>query len=750
MTKHNNLYIWYDDIMQFVKVHMSTLFTSQIASFTACGDDLLVLANSHLYQATIQHKMTKLYQLESEYQEYSSKKDIAQFLCSKLSIKRVQHLSNVKEFYCDARGESFIATVGHVAVHVQEPVKEEFDFSLLFDDYQFMDSGIMDISFNVKNETFRANRFVVSSRSEYLKDLIIDAKDGSCIIDDGRLTSGMFQCILIWIYKNNLSEEDLKLVFGVTIDEKAVKRIAQDFVDVVRDWNLGGIFNCIISCKPFNKLTQQTEVMKVKPFKWFAIEAFPDLYDVTILLDENQTLRAHKVILMMRIEYFKMMFHHSWSENSTIDLRHVSINFMKPIVQFAYDNDVDALMKTDFTDNFMFNMCAILDQYLIENVKNIFEAMIMKKVNLRNCAENLDFSFTFNCHLLKEFCLEFICLNLSRLLEGNVLDNLDVGLLQELSEFYRKYFKFETDSNHIITPAFDAPTDEDIEQIIGDFDYSIYMDAVQQAMLQAKKTPKAKNKLTKSELLKRNYEKEGIKTIVDDEVFVEPTTPKSPEVDKHVEAETDAKSWQKKRERKDSGKRKVLTAVKVNEIMMNETAQHEPMVDLKNLRNSLSEEPETTRNIITLADFGIKSKKKLVVLPAAAAKPEVVEVKPAWNMDSVVLKPLNQTTLLDPFKATPAKKKNSSPKTSSTEKNFSSIVRDERKEKLNYEKTKSKSLIMTQIEEKAIMELSEFYNIDNIFDESIKIERKVHKATQALSQWQQQSTGALTYQTNCN
>lgn len=739
MTKHRNLYIWYEDLMQFVKVHISTLFTTQISSISTCGDDLLVLANQHLFQASIQHKVQKMYHQGSEYQEFTLKRDIAQFYCSKMAIKRVQHLSNVKKFYCDPDGESFIAIVAQEALQVIEPDREKYDFTSLLDDYQFSESGIMDVKFIVQGQTIPANRFVVSSRCEHLRDLIRnESAGGICTINDQRLTPLMFHCILTYIYKNSLEDDELKAVLGSKTDKNSSQKIAKDFAGIASDWNLDYILYSLASLKPFSWHVEKPEVTKVKSFKWFSIEALPELYDVTILLDENQTLRAHKVILMMRIEYFKMMFYHSWSEDSTIDLRHVSVNFIRPIIQFAYDNDASALRKANFTDNFLYNMCAILDQYLIENVKNIFEAIIMRKVNLRNCAENLEFSVAFNCHKLKDYCMEFMCLNLSRLLEGNVLDHLEPDVLKELSAFYRKYFNFETDSNHIITPASDAPTDEEIEKVISGFDLTLYNDSTQQAL---KKTPKARSKLTKSELLRRNYEKEGMKNIRYDDAPVEPTTPKSPEVNNNTHnPDSNDKTWQQKRERKDSGKRKVLlSAIKINEIMKTESTQIEPMVDLRSFRKSVSEEPEPTRSVITLADFGIISKKKVVATPAKVEPVEAVEVKPAWNMDNVELKPQSQQTSADPFKAMPSRKKVSSPKAS--EKNFSSIVRDERKDKSNYEKIKSKSLILTQIEEQAIMELSEFYNIDNIFDENISIQRKVLKTSQNLSQWQH-SNGA--------
>ena len=737
MTEHNNLYIWYEDIMQFVKVHTSALFTMQITSISSCGDNLMILANEHLFEASVQHKVTKLYQVESEYQERSMKKDIAQFLCSKLSIKRVPHLSNVKKIYCDVDGESFIAILAHVAIEVKDPEKVIYDFTKLLDECEFVESGIMDVTFEVKRQTFPANKFVVSSRCHHLRDLINQEASMLCKIQEDRVTPEMFNCILVWIYTNKLGDDELNKIFNSTNTEKANKKLARNFVSLCQDWKLDVVLNNISSSKFFCKFIQPPTTVKVNSFKWFSMETLPELYDITILLADNQQLEAHKVILMMRIEYFKMMFYHSWSESTKIDLRHVSINFMKPIIQFAYDNDASAFRKANYTENFMFNMCAILDQFLIEDVKNIFESMIMRKVNLKNCAENLEFSFMYNCELLKDFCMEFICVNISRLLEGSILDTLDIEIMKELSKFYKQYFNFDTDSSHIITPAFDAPTDEEIDKVIEGFDLSSYTEKLQQSM---KKTAKNKNRLSKSELLKRNYEKEAIKNMKndDEEQFVmEQMTPKTPDIDI-------SGSWQKKKERKDSGKRKIPTAALCNEVMKNETIKREPMIDLKNLRNSWSEEvAEPTRSIITLADFGIKMKNKPVVIEDV--KPQslpTLEIKSAWNMDNVELKPHNQheSSSSDPFKSTQTKKKGSSPKPLSfVQKNFTSIVRDERKDKSIHEKIKTKSLILTQIEEKAIMELSEFYNIDNIFDEAIKIQRKVQKASQNLSQWQHQS-----------
>lgn len=52
----------------------------------------------------------------------------------------------------------------------------------------------------------------------------------------------------------------------------------------------------------------------VTTFKWFEHSRLSQFYDITIKLEDNKEIRAHKAILVSRLEYFKMMFIHSWSE----------------------------------------------------------------------------------------------------------------------------------------------------------------------------------------------------------------------------------------------------------------------------------------------------------------------------------------------------------------------------------------------------------------------------------------------------
>ena len=58
-------------------------------------------------------------------------------------------------------------------------------------------------------------------------------------------------------------------------------------------------------------------------------------------------------------------------------------------------------------------------------------------MNIRNVAEMLEFSSTFNAEQLQESSLQFISLNLPVLLEGGLLEPLTSSSLDLLSQTYQ-------------------------------------------------------------------------------------------------------------------------------------------------------------------------------------------------------------------------------------------------------------------------------------------------------------------------
>lgn len=195
---------------------------------------------------------------------------------------------------------------------------------------------------------------------------------------------------------------------------------------------------------------------------------FPELYDVRIICGDDVVLPAHKCILVARLEYFNMMFAHTWAEQSTVNLSTIPPEYMRPIIEFLYSSDVGNFRKQNFSETFLFNMIVYCDQFFIESLRKVCEILILEKITIRKCGEFLDFACMYNCEILKEGCLEFICQNLARVLNYKSLDMCEPEALKNINEHYRKMFKDVFDYR-MITPDSDAVDDELLLSFVDDF-----------------------------------------------------------------------------------------------------------------------------------------------------------------------------------------------------------------------------------------------------------------------------------------
>lgn len=100
------------------------------------------------------------------------------------------------------------------------------------------------------------------------------------------------------------------------------------------------------------------------------------------------------------------------------------------------------------------------------------------------------------------------------------------------------------------------------------------------------------------------------------------------------------------------------------------------------------------------------------IKPSATSSPKECETPNSF------FSPSSSTSHNHSMSKTPSLKRNGN--------SFTKILQDERRQKEYFNKMKSKSLLLTQMEEAAISELKKFYNVENVFDEYIEIERKMY------------------------
>lgn len=98
--------------------------------------------------------------------------------------------------------------------------------------------------------------------------------------------------------------------------------------------------------------------------------------------------------------------------------------------------------------------------------------------------------------------------------------------------------------------------------------------------------------------------------------------------------------------------------------------------------------------------------------------------------DLIVTSPVN------PWKTNPMPTSPETPSPVKTDSNFKSILNEEARQVKNLIKVRSKNLTWTLKEEKAIEDLKAFYNVDNVFDETITVVRANQDLPLATPVWE--------------
>lgn len=434
---------------------------------------------------------------------------------------------------------------------------------------------------------------------------------------------------------------------------------------------------------------------------------------------------------------------------------------MEPIIDYLYSSDFNTFKTQKSSENFLFNMISICDQFFVEQLRKNLEILITERLSIRNCGEILEFACYYNCELLEKVCMEFICSNLSRVLENRTLEQLEAEILFRINKNYRMMFK--TVDYRIIAPYADAIEDELLESFIHDFSVDLDYKNIELGLTKTKS--KFKNKPTRRSD-QRNCEKEAM--IFFSDLSINEPVKNSSICEEDDKIQPEAKLWQKV-DKKDF-KKKTPPAVKINEILQNESKIKTQFINLNSIikspelideiiftsspvKNQDSPSEVHNRTLFSLADvapfktgkLSQKQRKRLSsetncsIIPQSSIIEQPV-IPNVWG--SVVTSP---TKAID-IPAGNSRNKNRSIRneinspssfTSPPESSISSIIRDEKQQKVYYEKTKMKSLALTQMEEAAIEELKRFYNVENVFDESIKVERR-QKVTINFAVWQHQ------------
>lgn len=139
----------------------------------------------------------------------------------------------------------------------------------------------------------------------------------------------------------------------------------------------------------------------------------------------------------------------------------INYGILLPVVNFLYTDSCPEVENCESID-FICNMLIVADQLFIIRLREMCEVALANLITLKNCTELCQFAHTYNATQLKQFCMEFISLNLCTVLENRSLDMLESDLLDEITGYYCKFNPIM--SSRVITPFYNAPNDEVVEE----------------------------------------------------------------------------------------------------------------------------------------------------------------------------------------------------------------------------------------------------------------------------------------------
>lgn len=530
--------------------------------------------------------------------------------------------------------------------------------------------------------------------------------------------------------------------------------------------------------------------------------SYPDLYDITIECANDVVIMAHRCIISSQLDYFNVMLSHNWSEatNNLIKLHTVPAEYMKVIIDYLYHNDIRIIRKQQYKNSFIFQLTEVCDRFMVQRLKDICEILLIERMNIRNCLDKLEFAGVYNCEALEATALKFICYNMGRLLDNNYFDGILPETWARVAYHYRMKLQRRPDLRHVYetnsgdidghislhTYQTEEITEKQILDYVGKF--TVNMDESKSV-----KKPKQSERSKK----RQNYEEEALNAIKRVSLSIEsPTasTPRKPDDAIVREAEQIAKDlsneaarWMKVPEKKDVKSKILLAGLKSNEVLRNEPKEKQQFTPLKlvtppKLSDVGIESPKSGEEAapsvsnFSLSDFTPLKSNKLsqkqrrrqlsqsepsksedMKSPSPWKKtPETPEQPPnPWNLSGATDSSSSPINIASPskrhakdasfndqsFSAPSGSLEMPSSSSSSFKHNgtsFTKILADERKQKEYYIKMKNKPLHLTQIEEKAIDELKAFYNVENLCDEHIVVERCENvMPTVNFAQWTQ-------------
>ncbi|CAH0551472.1 unnamed protein product [Brassicogethes aeneus] len=680
---------------------------------------------------------------KSPFHKFLDKED-----CILVKLEKFPKIHRAISISSDSRGNDFCVIQAYPYTNYTfpeiTPSDMQLNLKLLLEETDEYDI-LHDVTFKVEKRKFPVHRYIVASKCPYLEKIIENNNSNEPVVLPN-INADIFEQCLMFLYTNTcdllrigeLKNERLKNLCDKKIDNKNDTEIEKQ-VEVEKDVSafeyynkinpqqhkekspeikaknpvrmlheLSKKFKCVdlqnaLSNLDMTKYTVKVKsgkLFKAKPIK-FDMRSFPEHWDVVIKCRDDKIIKAHRCIMAARLEYFANMFSMRWgkSENCEITLPFPKSTALA-LLEYIYTDNLSGLENKEMEH--LFRVLILADQLFVIRLKEQCEWLLTNLLTLKNATQILPFAHMYNAQNLKLCCIKFIVGNLAPFLESHALEELDEEILLDIAEVYFNV-KHEI-SCRVITPYSTAVADEEISLVHTQNPVDLELEVEKSGKKSSQKRRSRTHKSSFSE--KRTSESDNNL----DSIIQFPDIPEVIQESKQTIELSDRVKAIMRAQNKLYDEDIKCNFEKIGKNDSGTSFDDFPELSSPPCNTAMGSLTKTPKNKVKMTKVSQKQRKRLSSQSDLnnPGSPVISESpKNPWKTITNVTSP----------QSTP------DGKNLTCKWGMGDIISDEKKQKENLVKLKSKLLFYTQVEDKAIDDLHKFYNTENLSEEIILIER---------------------------
>ncbi|XKL59654.1 hypothetical protein PGB90_000670 [Kerria lacca] len=761
-----SIFLWQESIHRFMKCIFIMKRDIKISAVVLNSNGMLLSTHKgEAFTAQIQNVIKTFAKVNDGFIKVNHRNNQETQECFLLKVKKIKNAHRTINIFSDVKGCNF-AILQCRSVDFLENMPQVnssvycSDFETLLQETCVYDS-LHDIIFQVGTKLFAAHKYILASCcNNYMKSL--KEINGVVIVND--VHPAIFEEMLIFAYTGsssflkegpcstkiqsltnakNINSSSLRYENPLELSIKAAKQFDMNkYIELLKNFSYE---NEHIYRKEDNVLLQKTNLK-------FNRSKLKNLYDIKLKSQDGKIFSAHKCILIARMQYFKSMLSGNWIESSKKYSEYhnmpVSGSVLLEILEFLYtDTTTKSINKKDV--NFWCSLLVAADQFMLQKLKEISENALAHHLDTRNTCDILIFANVMNANQLVFSCFEFICINLASFIYSRSLEKLDDLLMNRLTKYYQNKFKMKRRNIPIYNNSYDPKEIIHAENICP-INWEIIYEPCNEIKIERKPLNPVQKKEKKKRTRKSSLESECVyskenKSNTDEKNYFHEISTSQIET---INEDTSDKEWVEVNKQLKSVKArlKANTAVKSYPQLVEQKENFTPLKVKENVLTCsgsvVESEIGTKCHVADISGplnykfhFDFQNLTPKISQKQMKRRRRVSESNKTDSRSQNVLSEQSHSHSENSDLSIPDHwgMKNRSEQTIS----FSAIMESEMKQKTVLKKEtkriETKSLHLTQIEDKAIQELITFYNINNVDDEFITVHRVIYDTE--IPQW---------------